>query len=92
MKILEPTGNRILVIDVIEETVTNSGLILAANTKERPQMGQIIAWGDKVDNPQLKVMEQKIMYPKYAGVSVKLDEKNYLILEELDVIALVREV
>jgi chaperonin GroES len=79
------------------EEMTKSGILLPDTAKEKPQEGEVIAVGPGrvLDNGQRLEMElkvgQSVLYAKYAGTEFKLEEDEYLILREPDVLAVVNE-
>jgi len=80
-----------------EEEVKQGGIIIPDTAKERPQQGMIIAVGpgklnDKGEREALQVKEgDKVLFAKYAGTEVKVDDKEYLIMREDDVLAIITE-
>lgn len=88
-----PMGDRLVVRPLEREEVTKSGLVLPDTAKEKPQEGEIIAVGPgrMTDEGKRIPMELKkgdhVIYAKYAGTEVKLEEEDYLILREADVLA-----
>ena len=94
---LAPLADRVVVRPTEEEEVTKSGIFLPDTAKERPQKGEVIAAGPGrvLDNGSRLAMEVKIgqtvLYAKYAGTEFKLDDEEYLILRESDVLAIVND-
>ena len=94
---LKPLGDRLVVKPVEQEEVTASGLYLPETAKEKPQQGKVIAVGpgarkDSGDRVALDVsVDDVVLYAKYSGTSIKLDGKEYLILKESDVLAIVQK-
>ena len=94
---LKPLGDRLVVKPVEQEEVTASGLYLPETAKEKPQQGKIIAVGpgarkENGDRVALDVaIDDVVLYAKYSGTSIKLDGKEYLILKESDVLAIVQK-
>jgi chaperonin GroES len=93
---LKPLGDRLVVEPIEQEEATASGILLPETAKEKPQEGKVIAAGPgKLDDSGKRVkMEVKegdrVLYAKYAGTEVKLDDdKKVLILKESDILALV---
>lgn len=92
---LKPLGDRILIETVESEEKTASGIVLPDTAKEKPQEGRVIAVGngritDNGERIALEVSEgDKIIFSKYAGTEVKYDGKEYLILRESDVLAII---
>ena len=92
---LKPLGDRV-VIEVIEtEEKTASGIVLPDTAKEKPQEGKVVAVGkgrvlDSGERvaPEVEVGD-RIIFSKYAGTEVKYDGKEYLILRESDLLAVI---
>jgi chaperonin GroES len=92
---LRPLGDRVVVKPVEREEKTKSGIVLPDTAKEKPQegiveavgTGRILDTGTKVPM-ELKVGD-KVLYAKYAGNEFKLEEVEYLIISEKDVLAVV---
>ncbi|MBN1778865.1 MAG: co-chaperone GroES [Candidatus Buchananbacteria bacterium] len=88
---LKPLGNRIVVEPLTEEEVTKSGIILPDTVdKEKKAEGKILAIGDgkKIQKLGLKVGD-KVLFGKYAGEEVTVEEKDYKILSDEDVLAVI---
>ncbi|MBV9100081.1 MAG: co-chaperone GroES [Candidatus Dormibacteraeota bacterium] len=93
---LRPLADRVVVKPLEREEVTKSGIVLPDTAKEKPQEGTIEAVGNGRYNEQtgqrialdVKVGD-RVMYAKYAGSEVKIDEVEYLILAEKDILAVV---
>ena len=92
---LKPLGDRAVVEPLEKEERTASGIILPETAKEKPQEGTIIAVGPgrRDDDGKLVPMDVKlgdvVLYAKYAGTEIKLDDKKVLILKESDILAIV---
>jgi chaperonin GroES len=93
--LLKPLGDRILIEQVESEEKTISGIVIPDSAKEKPQEGTIIAVGTGriLENGERIALEvkagDKVIFAKYAGTEVKYDGKEYLILRESDVLAIV---
>ncbi len=91
---IKPLGDRVL-IEVLEEEIQKKGTLFIPDTaKEKPQQGKIVAVGSgKYEDGKLVPLEVKagdiVLYGKYAGTEVKQDGKEYLIVRENDVLAIV---
>ena len=88
---LKPLGNRVVVQPLTEEETTKSGIILPDTVdKEKKAEGKVLAIGDgeKITKLGLKVGD-KVLFGKYAGEEVKVDEKEYKILSDEDVLAVI---
>ncbi|MBE2238936.1 MAG: co-chaperone GroES [Caldilineaceae bacterium] len=92
---LKPLGDRIVVEPAEQEEQTTLGIFLPETAKEKPQQGKVIASGpgmrkDTGERIEMDVkVGDKVLYARYAGTNVKLDGKEYLILKESDVLAVV---
>jgi len=90
---LKPLADRVLVKPLSEEEVTKGGIILPDTAKEKPQRGEIIAVGPgRLDEEGKRIAMElkkgdKVLYAKYAGTEVKIDDDEYLILRESDILA-----
>jgi chaperonin GroES len=91
---LKPLGDRLVVEPKEQEEMTASGLILPETAKEKPQQGTVIAVGPgrRDDNGKRIEMDVRegdtVLYAKYGGTEVKLENKKLLILKESDVLAI----
>lgn len=92
---LKPLGDRIVIELVESEEKTASGIVLPDSAKEKPQEGKVVAVGtgrvtDNGERIALEVNEgDAIIFSKYAGTEVKYEGKEYLILRESDVLAII---
>jgi chaperonin GroES len=90
---IRPLGDRLVVKPKIRDEMTRSGIVLPDTAKEKPQEGIVVAVGlgkFAEDGKRLPLdieAGQTILYAKYAGSEVKLDEEDYLILRSDDVLA-----
>jgi chaperonin GroES len=93
-KNLKPLGDRVVVKPEPEEIKTKSGIVLPDSAKEKPSEGTVIAVGSGkiLDNGQKVPMEvkigDKIIYSKYGGTEVKIENEEYMILSEKDILAI----
>ena len=92
---IKPLADRVLVEPKEAETKTASGLYIPDTAKEKPQQGKVIAVGNGkyTDNgtllkPEVKAGDE-VVFAKYSGTPIKHDGKDYLILEERDILAIV---
>jgi len=93
--VIRPLGDRVVVKQVPSEEVTKSGIVLPDTAKEKPQQGEVVAVGSGrlLDSGQrvaidLKVGD-KILFSKYSGNEVKIEEVEYLILREMDILGVI---
>jgi chaperonin GroES len=95
MVMIKPLGDRIVLEAVAREEKTASGIVLPETAKEKPQEGVVIAVGsgrvdDKGNRVALEVkVGDRVIFSKYSGTEVKIDNKEYLILRESDILAVV---
>lgn len=88
-----PLRDRVVVKKIEDELKTKSGLTLPDDVKERPTKGEILEVGEGSINengvliPMVVKVGDKILYPKYAGHPIKVDNEEYLILEEKEILA-----
>jgi len=83
---IKPLGTRVLVEQVKAETKTASGLIIPDSAMEKPLQATVLAIGKDVD--QLKVGDT-IIYGKFIGIELNLDGKDYLMLEQSEILAVI---
>jgi len=93
---LKPLGDHLIVQTAEVDTTTKSGIVLPETAdKERPQQGEVIAVGPGriLDNgnrlPMAVKVGQKVLFKKYSPDEIKIDDKEYLVLSESDVIAVI---
>ncbi|MBR9914866.1 MAG: co-chaperone GroES [Algicola sp.] len=87
---IKPLADRVLVEPVEAETKTASGIIIPDNAKEKPQKGKVVAVGNGTkDEPMTVKSGDTVLYGKYAGTELKLEGKDYLIMRESDILAIV---
>ncbi|MBW7882804.1 MAG: co-chaperone GroES [Caldilineaceae bacterium] len=92
---LKPLGDRLVVLPSEQEEQTSAGIFLPETAKEKPQQGQVVAAGPglrKENGERIPLdvkVDDKVLYAKYAGTSIKLNGKEYLILKESDILAIV---
>ena len=92
---LVPLGDRVVLKQLEAETTTKSGIVLPGHEKEKPQQAEVIAVGPggmvdgKEVTMQVKVGDQ-VIYSKYAGTEVKLDEEEYIVVKQNDILAIIQ--
>ncbi|HIU03142.1 MAG TPA: co-chaperone GroES [Candidatus Onthocola gallistercoris] len=91
---LVPLGDRVVLKQLVAEEKTKSGIVLTGQAKEKPQEAEIIAVGPGgvVDGKEVKMevsVGQKVIYSKYAGTEVKLEDEEYIIVRQSDILAVV---
>ena len=91
---LVPLGDRVVLKQLVAEEKTKSGIVLTGQAKEKPQEAEILAVGPGgvVDGKEVKMevsVGQKVIYSKYAGTEVKLEDEEYIIVRQSDILAVV---
>ena len=92
---LKPLGDRVIVKPKAPEEVTKGGIILPDTAQEKPMEGEVVAIGNgKSDDNGKKIamdlkVGDKVLYGKYSGTEVKINDEEYLIMRESDVYAVI---
>ena len=87
---IKPLGDRVVIEPVEAEAKTASGIIIPDTAKEKPSMGMVVAVADATDDNKITVkVGDKVLYGKYAGTELAMDDKDYLIMSESDILAIV---
>jgi chaperonin GroES len=87
---VKPLADRVLVEPAAAEQTTASGIIIPDTAKEKPQKGIVIATGaGKKDEPMTVKSGDTILYGKYSGTEINIEGKDYLIMRESDIFAIV---
>ncbi|OGW78613.1 MAG: co-chaperone GroES [Omnitrophica bacterium RIFCSPLOWO2_02_FULL_45_16] len=93
---IQPLADRIMVEVLDAKEVTKGGIVLPDTAKEKPQEAKVVAVGKgkisdegKAIPPEVKVGD-KILFGKYSGTEITIDENEYLILKEEDILAVIK--
>ena len=87
---IKPLADRVLVEPMAAETKTASGIIIPDNAKEKPQKGKVVAVGNGTKDEKMTVsIGNIVLYGKYAGTDLKYEGRDYLIMRESDILAIV---
>ena len=91
---LVPLGDRVVLKQLVAEETTKSGIVLPGQSKEKPQQAEVIAVGPggTVDGKEVKMevkVGEQVIYSKYAGTEVKLDEEEYIVVKQNDILAII---
>ena len=87
---VKPLADRVLVEPATAEEKTAGGIIIPDTAKEKPQRGKVIAVGaGKKDEPMTVKAGDSILYGKYSGTEINVDGKEYVIMRESDIFAVV---
>ncbi len=91
---IKPLGSRVVVEPTEQEEITAGGIVLPETAKEKPQKGTILSVGpgDRDEDGDRIAMDVKVgdtvLFAKYAGTEIKMNNKKLLILKELDILAI----
>ena len=94
---IRPLADKVIVQRVEAEEVTAGGIVLPDSAKEKPQRGKIVSVGDGKllkDGSRGKMQVKKgdeVLFTSYAGSEVKLGEKEYMIMDESDIMAIIED-
>lgn len=94
---VKPLGDRVLVRPQEEEEQVKGGIIIPDTAKEKPQRGEIVAVGDgKPDDSGNRIAPSVssgdvVLYGKYSGTEVRLDDEDHLIMSESDILAIIED-
>ncbi|MHB0996607.1 MAG: co-chaperone GroES [Elusimicrobiales bacterium] len=92
---IQPLGDRLIVKVAEPKEIKKSGIIIPETAKEKPQEGLVVAAGKgKTEDGKLVPMEVKagdtVLYGKYSGTEIKINDEEYLIMSESDVLGIVK--
>ncbi|WP_461812406.1 co-chaperone GroES [Faecalimonas sp.] len=92
---LVPLGDRVVLKQLIAEETTKSGIVLPGQTKEKPQQAEVIAVGpggivDGKDVVMQVSVGDKVIYSKYAGTEVELEDEEYIVVKQNDILAVIK--
>ncbi len=93
---LKPLGDKVVLRQLLAEETTKSGIVLPGQAKEKPQQAEVIAVGPGGVIEGKEVVMQvsvgdKVIYSKYAGTEVKLEDEEYIVVRQNDIVAVVVE-
>lgn len=87
---IKPLADRVLIEPKEAETKTASGIYIPDTAKEKPQQGTVLAVGPGKKDEPMEVKEgDVVLYGKYAGTEVTVDDKKYLIVKQSDILAII---
>lgn len=92
---LVPLGDRVVLKQLEAEETTKSGIVLPGQSKEKPQQAEVVAVGPggMVDGKEVKMevaVGDQVIYSKYAGTEVKLENEEYIVVKQSDILAIVK--
>ncbi len=87
---IKPLGDRVLVEPQEAEVKTASGIIIPDSAQEKPQKGRVVAVGSGTKDVEMEVkVGDFVLYGKYSGTEIKVDNADYLIMRQSDILAIV---
>ena len=91
---LVPLGDRVVIKQLVAEETTKSGIVIPGQNKEKPQQAEVIAVGPggMVEGKEVKMevkVGDKVIYSKYSGTEVKLDDEEVIIVKQSDILAMI---
>ncbi len=87
---IKPLADRVLIEPQSAEVKTSSGIYIPDTAQEKPQKGKIIAVGPGTKDEQMEVKTgDTVLYGKYSGTELTIDEKDYLMMKQSDVLAII---
>lgn len=92
---LVPLGDRVVLKQLVAEETTKSGIVLPGQNKEKPQQAEVVAVGPGgvIDGKEIKMevkVGDQVVYSKYAGSEIKLDDEEYIIVKQNDILAVIQ--
>ena len=93
---LVPLGDKVVLKQLVAEETTKSGIVLPGQAKEKPQQAEVIAVGPggMVDGKEITMQVEvgdRVIYSKYAGTEVKLEEEEFIVVKQNDIVAIVED-
>ncbi len=91
---LTPLGDRVVLKQLVAEETTKSGIVIPGQSKEKPQQAEVVAVGPggTVDGKEVAMnvsVGQTVIYSKYAGTTVELDDEEFIIVKQDDILAII---
>ena len=92
---LVPLFDKVVLKQLVAEETTKSGIVLPGQAKEKPQQAEVVAVGPGgvVDGKEITMQVKegdKVIYSKYSGTEVKIDEEEYIIVKQADILAIIQ--
>ena len=87
---LKPINNKIIIELIEKENKTKSGIIVNNYSNEKQAMGKIISISEDINSEDLKI-DKKIIFDKYSGTDINFEEKDYIIIDVKDILAIIEK-
>ena len=93
---LVPLGDRVVLKQLEAEETTKSGIVLPGQAQEKPQQAEVVAVGPGgvVEGKEVTMQVKpgdKVLYSKYAGTEVKLEDEEYIVVKQSDILAIIED-
>lgn len=93
---LVPLGDKVVLKQLVAEETTKSGIVLPGQAKEKPQQAEVVAVGPGgiVDGKEVTMQVKvgnKVIYSKYAGTEVKLEDEEFIVVKQNDIVAVIED-
>ncbi len=89
---LKPLADRVVIEPMAAETKTASGIYIPDTAQEKPQKGKIVAVGSGTKDEEMKVkVGDIVLYGKYAGTEININNEKFLIMRQSDILAIIEE-
>ena len=87
---LVPLGDRVVLKQLKAEETTKTGIVLPGQAKEKPQQAEVVAVGPGTEKVKMEVkVGDQVIYSKYAGTDVKLEDEEFIVVKQEDILAIV---
>lgn len=88
---IKPLGSKVVIKEMMAEEKTSSGIVLVSSAQEKPQMAEVLAVGPGTDDVKMELkVGDKVIYSKYAGTEVKFNGEEVMIMDQRDILAIVK--
>ncbi len=93
---LKPIGDKVVLREIDAEEKTASGIVLSSKSQEKPQEAEVVAVGPggTIDGVEVKMevkVGEKVIYSKYSGTEVKIEDTTYIVVRQNDILAVVEK-
>jgi len=89
---IRPLGDRVVIKRIEAVETTKSGIVLPGAAKEKPQEAEIVAVGPGTEKVKMEVAGgDRVLFSKYSGTEVKIEDKEYIILKQEDILAVIEK-
>ena len=88
---IKPLGSKVVIKEMMAEEKTSSGIVLVSSAQEKPQMAEVLAVGPGTDDVKMELeVGDKVIFSKYAGTEVKFNGEEVMIMDQRDILAIVK--